>query len=328
MPIPISRSPNMGYGGSTLPSERDRRPIIVDHRYSPAHSPANYTPRVMPSSLHTPADIYSHSTRRDLRDFRGVRDLREPPEIRLSREMSARDAGNTRYYHTLRDARPVAYSMPTSFGRSSYPRSPDYYRSPERVRASRSPRDYAYPVYAPVRRRREHDRPIVLPSSMPVLGSTGVYGTSYESNASGDAFSPANATVASSAAPNSPFPVTNGKKKIRWKDEERRKQNEKINSRPVLPRDPSEPADSSRSQGRLKSILKRPTSSTNVRDRSRGSSQASPHSYSRYAPSPTASPAANYHDEDLVTRDLSGLNLSSSPGTSSRRYDDPGRYAR
>ncbi|CAK7265916.1 hypothetical protein SEPCBS57363_001830 [Sporothrix epigloea] len=281
MPIPVSRSPTMGYGGSTLPSERGRRPIIVDPRYSPAsHSPANYTPRVIPSSLHTPADIYSYSTRRDLRDFRGVRDLRELPEIRLSREMSARDAHNTRYYHTLRDARPVAYSMPTSFGHSSYPRSPDYYRSPDRVRASRPPRDYAYPGYTPVRRRRENERPIVLPSSMPALGRSDVYGTSYESNASGAA-SPANATVASFAAPNTPSPVANGKKKIRWKDEERRKQNERINSRPVLPRDPSEAADNSRSPGKLKSILKKPTSNTNARDWSRGSSQASPHSYSR-----------------------------------------------
>ncbi|CAK7268657.1 hypothetical protein SEPCBS119000_003170 [Sporothrix epigloea] len=316
MPIPISRAATMSYGSPMSPSDRGRRPIVVDPRYSATqqYSPNN-TPRVMPTYLYGPTDIYTHSARRDPRDFRGFRDPREPPESRLSREFGARDARNTHYYYNFRDVRPAAHSMPTSFGRSLYPRSPDYYRSPERAGAARSPRDQSTAGHIPARRRREWERPIVQASSLPTMGSTGVYGSSHEPTASGTASS-ANAAAASSGSAKSSSPAADVKKEVRWKDEERRKQNDRIRSRPALPRQPPETATSPKPQGKLKSILKGSPSNANAEDGSRDSSRVSRSSYSRHAPSP----AGNYHDDDLATG-LSNLGLSSSSSRPPRRYD-------
>lgn len=116
------------------------------------------------------------------------------------------------------------------------------------------------------RRRLARERAAVLPSSLPAFGNTDVqFGSSYDS-ASG-AGSTGVSTGVSTSASGSPA-VNAVKKELRWEDEMRRQQNERIRRRPRLQRDQVAPdaaaasGSGARTQGEVKSILKNTTATT------------------------------------------------------------------
>ncbi|CAK7205307.1 hypothetical protein SEUCBS139899_008076 [Sporothrix eucalyptigena] len=321
MPIPIQRAATMTYGGMEPPPERGRRPIIVEDRVPSVpghHGLLSSTPRVMPIPLPGHADIYQHSTRRGLRDFRDLRDLREMRDLRDMRDM--------RDFRDLRDFRPVGGV--SGLDRSSTLRRPtpstppnnNNFLSPNRARAERSPQGYGSAEDEKERRERRRrrrdarERASVMPSSLPTMGNTDVFGSSYESSASGAASSATSANASSTASP----AVSAVKKELRWEDEMRRLQNEKINSRPKLPREQAVPTNT-KLQGEVKSILKNSTTTSPAapEGRSRASSRASstrPPSSSRTSSRPPSSRRASFAaDDDIFITGLSGLNISTPP---------------
>lgn len=336
MPIPIQRASTMTYGGMEPPPERGRRPIIVEERVPSLYQS---TPRMMP-------DIYNHTTIpssrmsprpaggfRDLRDFRDVRDIRNDirsdirPDLRSDLRNDLREfrpVGIERT-STLRRPAPLPTMRPTT------PTLDNNFLSPNRARVDRSPQGYGSAEDDQERqerrrrRRAARERASVMPSSLPAMGATDVFGSS-PSSTSGVGSSAANSASASPA-------VSAVNKKLRWDDEQRRLHNERIASRPKLPRDQSVPTKT-KVQGEVKSILKSASTSTSpappAEGRSRASSRASstrPPSASRASSRPPSSSSRRASfmgpvgDMDDIFTGMSGLNIS---GSSSGAPTAPG----
>lgn len=337
MPIPIKRAATMTYGGMEPAPERGRRPIIVEERVPSAAGPP---PRMMPSAYAYPhPEILHHTTarpRNPLRDFREFRDLREVRDARADHFRDVRPAA----HHPAAVGIERTSSLRRRSDRESMPPPPpppsDNFLSPSRARTERSPQGYGSAEdekeRAERRRRRRvaRERASVMPSSLPAMGNTDVFGSSYEAPSSSSAATSA-ATSAANSASASPA-VSAVKKELRWEDEMRRLQNERIQSRPKLSRSQAVPPNT-KLQGEVKSILKnttttstpagsgaatpaggrpegRPTETGASRSRasSRASSSRPPSSSSR-----RASFAGPPPDFDIFTTGLSGLNISTPP---------------
>ncbi|ERT00966.1 hypothetical protein HMPREF1624_02201 [Sporothrix schenckii ATCC 58251] len=343
MPIPIQRAATMTYGGMEPPPERGRRPIIVEERVPSLYQS---TPRMMPIPLPTHADIYNHTTTtisgrprpssgfRDFRDFREFRDLRDSrPEFRPEFRPELRN--------DLREFRPVGLERTSSLRRRE-PATPPLdsaFLSPNRARFDRSPQGYGSAEdeqeRAERRRRRRaaRERASVMPSSLPAMGATDVFGSSPSSTSGvGSGVGSGMGSSAATSASTSPA-VSAVKKELRWEDEQRRLQNERISRRPKMPRVQPVPTSTTTNtnpklQGEVKSILKNTSTSAGTspappaEGRSRASSRASstrPPSASRPSSRPPSSsrrasfvgPVGDL--DDLFTTGVSGLNISTPP---------------
>ena len=250
---------------------------------------------------------------RDFRDFRDARDARDlRTEYRTEYRGEYRSPTRAERPFSLRrrtserdPATATATTTTTTIPASSINRrnsvstgtrdflTPHYH--PARPRADSSPMGYgsaedeAELAERRRRRRKASERATVTPSSVPTFGNANThsrsrsnsgfdsgFASSYES--SGYTTSPAGSSFTSptpsSASVLGTSPATAAvKKNLRWQDEERRRQNERINNRPKLSRDETITPANAKLQGEVKSILKNTTPGGSPHERSRSRSR-------------------------------------------------------
>lgn len=251
-PIPIKRAATMTYGGMEPPPERGRRPIIVEERVPSRAAFANQAGAASP----VPVEVleYSSSPRRR-------RSLRHDPTILQGvRRSSSRRREEGGLAPSAMPAGGDDFLSPHRLPRHGADRSPQGYGSAEDEQDRTERRR---------RRRAARERASVMPSSLPAFGNTDVFGSSLESSAGVSSASPrfASASTSASSSPSaspaasataaSASPAVSAvKKELRWEDEMRRRQNERINMRPKLSRSQTVTDTNAKLHGEVKSILK------------------------------------------------------------------------